>query len=98
MLRPGVHTQAHRHSSVALYHVFRGRGTTIVDGVQIDWQEGDFLSIPPYAWHEHRNTSAEEAVLFSTNDIPALESLNLYRELPYTEHDGHQPVTGRYEG
>ena len=99
MLRPGIHTQAHRHSTVSLYHAFRGRGSTVVDGVQIDWEEGDFFSIPPYAWHEHRNTSSEdEAVLFSTNDIPALEALNLYRESPYTEHGGHQPVTGRYEG
>lgn len=99
MLRPGIHTKAHRHSSVSLYHAFRGRGSTIVDGVQIDWEEGDFLALPPYAWHEHVNSSStDEACLFSTNDIPVLESLNLYREQPYLDHDGHQPVTGSWTG
>jgi len=97
MIRPRVQTQAHRHSSVHLYHAFKGRGATVVDGQQIDWEEGDFFAIPPYAWHEHHNTSSEdEAVLFSTNDMPALEALNLYREHPYLQHNGHQPVTGSY--
>jgi gentisate 1,2-dioxygenase len=97
MLRPGVKTHAHRHSNVSLYHIFRGQGSTIVDGVQIDWEEGDFLAIPPYAWHEHHNRSTtDEAVMFSTNDIPVMESLNLLREQPYLQHGGHQPVTGQH--
>src|SRR5581483_6373359 len=60
MLRPGVHTRAHRHSTVSVYHVFRGRGTSIVDGMQIDWEEGDFFALPPWAWHEHANRSNSE--------------------------------------
>src|SRR5207253_2083352 len=87
MLRPGVHTQSHRHSNVAVYHVFRGQGASIVDGVRIEWQEGDFFALPPYCWHEHLNTSSsDEAVLFSTNDIPVLESLNLYRDHAYADN------------
>jgi gentisate 1,2-dioxygenase len=92
MLRPGVHTQAHRHSSVSVYHVFRGCGSSIVDGVQIDWEQGDFLTIPPFAWHEHLNPSSDEAVLFSTTDAPVLEALCLYREDAYTKTGGHQEV------
>jgi gentisate 1,2-dioxygenase len=98
MLKPAARTQAHRHSSVSVYHVFRGSGHTVIDVVQMEWEEGDFFAIPPYAWHEHHNPSkSDEAVLFSTNDIPVLEALNLYREQPYVEHGGHQPVTGKYE-
>jgi gentisate 1,2-dioxygenase len=97
MIRPGIHTHAHRHSNVAVYHVFRGRGSTIVDGIQMDWEEGDFFALPPYVWHEHMNSStSEEAVLFSTNDIPVLESLNLHREIPYALNGGHQTVRGTY--
>jgi gentisate 1,2-dioxygenase len=97
MLRPGAHTQAHRHNTVSVYHVFRGRGSTIVDGVQLDWEQGDFFALPPSAWHEHVNGSpSEEAVLFSTNDIPLYESINLYREDAYAEHGGHQPVVAGY--
>jgi gentisate 1,2-dioxygenase len=97
MLRPGIHTKAHRQNTVSVYHVFRGRGSTIIDGVQLDWQQGDFFALPPNCWHEHLNGSnSEEAVLFSTNDIPLYERINLYREDPYEEHGGHQPVVASY--
>jgi gentisate 1,2-dioxygenase len=94
MLRPGVHTRAHRHMSSVAYHVFRGRGATIVDGVRLEWEAGDFLALPPRAWHEHINASAtDEAILFSINDAPVYESLNLQREETYEENGGHQRVT-----
>ncbi len=97
MLRPGVHTRAHRHTTCALYHVFRGSGSTIVDGVRIDWEQGDFVALPPWAWHEHLNRSATEAaVLFSTTDAPIIEALNLFVEEPYGERNGHQAVTADY--
>ena len=77
--------------------VGRGRGSTIVDGVQIDWEQGDFFALPPRCWHEHVNTSvSEEAILFSTNDSPIFDSLNLYLEEPYAAQSGHQSVTGTY--
>lgn len=98
MIRPGVHTKAHRHSSSQVYHVFRGSGATIIDGARLDWGQGDFFSLPPYAWHEFINTSSnEEAVLFSTTDTAVLEPLNLYFEDAYEENDGHQKVTGSFE-
>lgn len=97
MLRPGVHTRAHRHSYVSVYHAFRGRGSTIVDGVQIDWEQGDFLTLPPFAWHEHHNAGSEPAVLFSTVDEPVLEALCLLREDAYQPNGGHQRVMGRYD-
>ena len=34
----------------------------------------------------------EEVVLFSIQDTPVFETLGLYREEAYTEHNGHQPV------
>lgn len=96
MLRGGVHTKAHRHSSVSVYHVFRGAGATVIDGVQIDWKQGDFFVVPPYAWHEHQNRSGNNAVLFSTTDTPVLEALHLLREEAYPDKGGHQRVTGSY--
>jgi len=93
LLRPGERTRAHRHTSSSVYQVFRGQGYSVLDGQRIDWQRGDFLSLPPWAWHEHANGSAtEEAVLFSINDLPAMEALALYREQAYPDHDGHQPI------
>ena len=98
MLRPGVHTRAHRHSSSVVYHAFRGRGYSVADGVRIDWQEGDSLALPPWCWHEHANAApTEEAILFSASDAPVLEALCLYREDPYPVRDGHQVVVATYQ-
>lgn len=98
MLRPGIHTKAHRHSASQVYHVFRGEGATIVDGVRIDWKQGDFFALAPYCWHEWINTSgSEEAVLFSTTDTPVLKPMNLYFEHEYEEGGGHQKVVATYE-
>jgi len=92
MLRPGVHTQAHRHTTSAVYHVIEGAGSTIINGQRFDWQKGDFLALPPWCWHEHLNTSSSPALLFSITDTPVLEAFGLYREEAYTDNGGHQPI------
>jgi gentisate 1,2-dioxygenase len=98
MIRPGVHTKAHRHTSSKVYQVFRGAGSSVIDGQRFDWNEGDFFIVPSWAWHEHANDSGQEAILFSIQDIPIMKAAALYREEPYTEHAGHQPVTSRWAG
>lgn len=96
LLRPGVRTKAHRHTSSAVYQVFRGHGHSVINGRQFDWAEGDFLVVPAWAWHEHANAGDSEAILFSIQDIPVMKALSLYREEPYAEHAGHQPVTSHF--
>jgi len=81
MLRPGERTKAHRHTSTSLYHVFRGRGTTVINGEAFDWETGDSFVAPLWSWHEHANRSqTEEALLFSMHDKPVLDAFGLYRE------------------
>jgi gentisate 1,2-dioxygenase len=92
LLRPGAHTRAHRHTSSAVYHVFRGHGYSVIDGQRFDWSEGDYLALPPWTWHEHGCSSpSEPAILFSITDVPVFEALALYREEPYEAHGGYQP-------
>jgi gentisate 1,2-dioxygenase len=73
-------TRAHRHTSTVMYHVVRGRGATVIDGRQFDWQPGDTFVVPLWHGHRHINLSADEAMLFSLSDAPALRALELYRE------------------
>lgn len=81
MLRPGERTQVHRHTSTAIYHVFRGSGTSVINGESFHWDKGDTFIVPLWSWHEHVNRSAkEDAVLFSMNDAPVLKAFGLYRE------------------
>ncbi len=91
-LPPKFHGKAHRHVNSVVYHVKEGRGYTIIDGVRFDWEKGDFLCIPTWAWHEHVNLSdTEDAYLFQTNDIPIFERLDLQKVELYTENGGFQP-------
>ncbi len=92
MLPPGFKGKAHRHVHSVIYHVFRGQGYTIINGVRFDWSQGDFLVIPSWAVHEHVNTSDEPAYLFSTNDLPIMEALKFEREEEYQENNGHQEI------
>ncbi len=80
MIRHGVRTRPHRQNSCAVYHVVRGSGFSVIDGVRYEWQQRDFFVVPPGARHEHANEGAEPAILFSIQDLPLLTALGLYHE------------------
>lgn len=79
-LPPGLHTDAHRHTASSVYHVVRGAGTTIVDGVELAWQERDTFAVPGWAAHEHVNEAGEAAILFSFTTDPVVRALGYHRE------------------
>jgi gentisate 1,2-dioxygenase len=81
LLRAGVHTRAHRHTSSTIYHVIEGSGHSIINGAKVDWAEHDTLVLPSWSWHEHVNASASDrAILFSLSDWPTMRALGFYRE------------------
>ncbi len=95
LLRPGEHTQAHRHTGSFLYHVAKGRGHSVINGQRYDWQERDIFCVPSWAWHEHVNASAsDDACLFCLSDLPVMRALGLYREQAFGDNGGRQPVVG----
>jgi len=73
-------TRIHRHTSTALYHVFKGWGRTAVGEGHLEWKKGDSFVVPLWQPHSHENLSDEEAIVFSINDRPVMEALQLYRE------------------
>ena len=98
LLRPGERTKAHRHTGSAVYYVVMGDGATIIDGQQFKWSKGDIVALPPWALHEHANTSGNaDAVLFSIQDLPVLNALGLYYEEALPDNDGHQNVTSTFK-
>ena len=82
LLRAGQQTEAHQHTSSAVYFVVRGEGITVVDGVELEWGPHDSFVVPNWSKHHFINRSTEDAVLFSVNDIPTLQALDLYYEEP----------------
>lgn len=95
-LLSGMHTRAHRHVHSAIYHVVEGNGFTIINGQKFAWSKGDFFILPPWSWHEHVNTGSSDAYLFSINDRPIIEKLQLEREQLYMENNGRQEVIGDF--
>ncbi len=55
-------------------------GVTTVEQEIFRWVQGDLFLISPWRWHNHENTSAQDAILFSINDWPTTSALGLYRE------------------
>lgn len=98
MLRPGVHTKAHRQVQSSVYYVFEGRGATVIGGVRFDWEQGDMFVIPTWAYHEHLNESkSERAILFSIHDTPVLAALGKYREEALSANGGYQKVKESFD-
>jgi gentisate 1,2-dioxygenase len=80
MLRPGQHTEAHRHVCCSNYHVIEGTGYSLVGGERLHWEDKDVFTVPTWTLHEHVNTSDRPAFLFSFTDAPVMKALDLYRE------------------
>lgn len=87
-LAPGQHTDAHRHTTSAIYHVVRGNGRSIVDGRSLTWSEHDTFAVPGWTVHEHVNGSpSQPAILFSFTDEPVMRALDYRREEPAARQD-----------
>jgi gentisate 1,2-dioxygenase len=80
LLRPGEHSRAHRHSSSTIYFVLEGSGYSVMNGQRFDWGKGDFFMTPPWVWHEHVNTAAQDSLFFVMSDKPIMDAFKLYRE------------------
>src|SRR5439155_5602486 len=52
---PGWNLLGHRHLIDAVIHILQGRGYSIIDGVRYDWEAGDYMCVPTFAWHRHVN-------------------------------------------
>lgn len=97
-LTPGFKGRAHRHTSSAVYHVAKGSGYSVIDGLRLDWEKGDTFVLPSWSWHEHGNDGrSDDAVLFAMSDLPVLETTGLYREEELSAQDGYQTITGTLE-
>jgi uncharacterized RmlC-like cupin family protein len=84
-LPAGGHSVKHRHTTEAVLYIVRGKGHTTVgyDGQEeerIDWEEGDLLGIPLWAWHQHFNDSETEVARYlAIQDTFTIKQLGLHQ-------------------
>ncbi len=80
MLRAGEELAPPRRSASAVFHVVEGHGQSEIDGVTLDWQEGDTVAVPTHAAVRHRAGGPKPAFLFHVDDAPLHRKLGIYEE------------------
>jgi gentisate 1,2-dioxygenase len=90
-LRPGARSASIRRVGSTVFVVFRGSGTTVIEGEAFEWGPGDVFAAPSWAAVDHR--ADEPADLFAITDRPVLQQLRLYRE---QELEEPQEVTSTF--
>ncbi|MFL5755782.1 MAG: cupin domain-containing protein [Chloroflexota bacterium] len=84
-LPPGGVSVKHRHTTEAVLYIVRGKGHTVMhyDGEpeeSVDWQEGDLLGIPLWAWHQHFNDSETEVARYlAVQDTFTVKQMGLHQ-------------------
>lgn len=74
----GGNTRKHRHTYETIIYILKGHGYSVVEGVRIDWEAGDAVLIPRWAWHQHFNASPTEyAEYLGAENAPMLQNLGL---------------------
>jgi gentisate 1,2-dioxygenase len=73
---PSSNDRKHRHSYETILFVLEGSGYSVVEGDRVEWEAGDAIHIPPWAWHQHFNTDLDKEVKFlSGTNAPLLQSV-----------------------
>ena len=75
-LDPAQTTSLHRHNYETILYVIEGQGVTRIEDREVQWQAGDAVYIPVWAWHQHRNLSETESCLYiACENAPLLQNL-----------------------
>jgi len=76
-LEVGQSTRNHRHSYETIIYVTKGKGHSVVEGQRVDWEAGDAVLVPRWAWHQHFNDSNEYCEYIGAENAPMLQNLGL---------------------
>jgi gentisate 1,2-dioxygenase len=78
----------HRHTVEAVIYVLKGFGYSIIDGVRYDWEPGDFICVPVFAWHRHINLSSEDMAYVASTTGPLSMGIGvaIYEDERYPEY------------
>lgn len=65
----------HRHSYETLIYIIEGEGYSVIEGNKVEWQAGDAIYIPVWAWHQHFNLKETQAKYIAAENAPLLQNL-----------------------
>ena len=84
-LPPSLASVKHRHTTEAVLYIVRGKGHTVMgyEGEpeqRVDWEEGDLIGIPMWAWHQHFNDSDTEVARYlAIQDTFTVKQMGLHQ-------------------
>jgi cupin superfamily acireductone dioxygenase involved in methionine salvage len=84
-LPPNHASVKHRHTTEAVMYIVRGAGHTIIHHddepeQRVEWEEGDLIGIPLWAWHQHFNDSNTDVVRYlAVQDTFTIKHLGLHQ-------------------
>lgn len=75
-LHPGGRSNRHRHTYETILYVLEGHGYTEIEDRRIEWEAGDAVYIPVWAWHHHVNLSPDKpAKYLACENAPMLQNM-----------------------
>lgn len=80
-------TIGHRHTVEAVIYYMEGYGYSVIDGKRYDWEAGDFICVPQFAWHRHVNLSDKKVAYAASTTGPLSMGIGqaLYEDERYPE-------------
>lgn len=79
MVRKGKPLRPPLRSTSSVFHVIEGEGNSVVNGVKVEWKEGDTFSAPVFSQIDHVATGSS-AFLIRIDDAPLQTKLGYYEE------------------
>lgn len=77
-LLPGDKSNKHRHTYETILYVLEGKGYSIVEDKRVDWEAGDAVYIPVWAWHHHVNLDQDKPAKYvACENAPLLQNLGM---------------------
>lgn len=74
-LHPSGRSNRHRHTYETLLYVLEGHGYSMIEDRRVDWEEGDVVYIPVWAWHHHVNSDTEKRARYlACENAPMLQN------------------------
>ncbi|TQV75370.1 cupin domain-containing protein [Aliikangiella marina] len=70
-------TNKHRHSYETIIYIQQGVGRSIIEDKTIEWQAGDAIYVPVWAWHSHHNLGSQECIYIACENTPLLQNLGV---------------------
>jgi gentisate 1,2-dioxygenase len=76
-LEQNIRWEVERNTANQIYVVVEGRGQTVFENRELEWQAGDMIAAP--SWQRQTHFISEDAILIRISDEPLIRMLGWYR-------------------